>query len=96
MGFVWFMWVFAQVAYSVLEPWPEEGAGCRPQMAVQPGVVLGQVPLGAAQGAYKELKLTEAVRLLVPHPPLFPMSRLHIAVFLDTAKAREVTAVVLR
>ncbi|XP_048519028.1 transmembrane protein 132E-like [Dendroctonus ponderosae] len=85
-----------QVAYSVLEPWPEEGEGCRPQMAVQPGVVLGQVPLAAAQGAYKELKLTEAVRMLVPHPPLFPMSRLHVAVFLDRAKARDVTAVVIR
>ncbi|XP_066247683.1 transmembrane protein 132E [Euwallacea similis] len=85
-----------QVAYSVLEPWPDEGEGCHPKMQVQPSVVLGTVPLTAAKGAYKEVKLTDAIAMLVPHPPLFPMSRMHISVFIDRLKAKALTAVVIR
>ncbi|KAJ8913830.1 hypothetical protein NQ315_003739, partial [Exocentrus adspersus] len=85
-----------QVAYSVLEPWPDEGEGCHPKMQVQPSVILGTVPLVPAKGAYKELKLTDAITMLIPHPPLFPMSRLHISVFVDRQKAKMLTAIVVR
>ncbi|XP_060527695.1 transmembrane protein 132C isoform X1 [Cylas formicarius] len=85
-----------QVAYSVLEPWPDEGEGCHPKMQVQPSVILGMVPLVPAKGAYKELKLLDALTMLVPHPPLFPMSRLHVSVFVDRLKAKSLTAVVIR
>lgn len=63
---------------------------------VQPSVVLGSVPLVPAKGAYKELKLTDAITMLVPHPPLFPLSRLHIPVFVDRQKAKLLTAIVVR
>ncbi|XP_049823614.1 transmembrane protein 132E isoform X2 [Aethina tumida] len=85
-----------QVAYSVLEPWPDEGEGCHPKMQVQPSVVLGTIPLVPAKGAYKEFKLTDAIMMLVPHPPLFPMSRMHIPVFIDRQKAKLLTAIVIR
>ncbi|CAH1154164.1 unnamed protein product [Phaedon cochleariae] len=85
-----------QVAYSVLEPWPDEGEGCHPKMQVQPSVVLGNVPLVPAKGAYKEVKLADAITLLVPHPPLFPMSRMHVPVFVDRQKAKLLTAIVVR
>lgn len=85
-----------QVAYSVLEPWPDEGEGCHPKMQVQPSVVLGTVPLVPAKGAYKELKLADSITMLVPHPPLFPLSRLHVPVFVDRQKARLLTAIVVR
>ncbi|XP_028135128.1 transmembrane protein 132E [Diabrotica virgifera virgifera] len=85
-----------QVAYSVLEPWPDEGEGCHPKMQVQPSAVLGSVQLTPAKGAYKELKLTEAVTILVPHPPLFPMSRIYLPVFIDKEKAKMMTAIVVK
>ncbi|CAH0554668.1 unnamed protein product [Brassicogethes aeneus] len=85
-----------QVAYSVLEPWPDEGEGCHPKMQVQPSVTLGNVILVPAKGAYKELKLTDAITMLVPHPPLFPMSRMHIPVFIDRQRAKLLTAIVIR
>ncbi|XP_050310274.1 transmembrane protein 132E [Anthonomus grandis grandis] len=85
-----------QVAYSVLEPWPDEGEGCHPKMQVQPSVVLGTIPLTPAKSAYKELKLTEAITMLVPHPPLFPMSRIHTTVFIDKVKAKTLTATSIR
>lgn len=85
-----------QVAYSVLEPWPDEGEGCHPKMQVQPSVTLGMVSLVAAKGAFKELRLTDAILMLIPHPPLFPMSRIHIPVFIDKDRARLLTAIVIR
>ncbi|KAL1489325.1 hypothetical protein ABEB36_014243 [Hypothenemus hampei] len=85
-----------QVAYSVLEPWPDEGEGCHPKMQVQPSVVLGMVPLTPAKGAYKEVALIDAVSMLVPHPPLFPMSRMYVGVLIDRLKSRALTAIVIR
>ncbi|XP_074036217.1 transmembrane protein 132C dtn isoform X2 [Leptinotarsa decemlineata] len=85
-----------QVAYSVLEPWPDEGEGCHPKMQVQPSMVLGNVPLVTAKGAYKELKLADFITMLVPHPPLFPMSRMHIPVFVDRQRSKLLTAIVVR
>ncbi|XP_076253606.1 transmembrane protein 132C dtn isoform X1 [Rhynchophorus ferrugineus] len=85
-----------QVAYSVLEPWPDEGEGCHPKMQVQPSVILGTVTLTPAQAAYKEIKLTDALTMLVPYPSLFPMSRIHVPVFIDRMKAKTLTAIVIR
>ncbi|XP_057654487.1 transmembrane protein 132E isoform X1 [Diorhabda carinulata] len=85
-----------QVAYSVLEPWPDEGEGCHPKMQVQPSATLGNVKLVPAKGAYKELKLTDAVTILVPHPPLFPMSRIYVPVFVDREKSKLMTAIVVK
>lgn len=85
-----------KIAYSVMEPRPDEHEGCQPKMQVQPSTALGMVPLVAAKGAYKETKLTDAIIMLVPHPPLFPLSRIHVPVFIDKLKAEMLTAIVIR
>ncbi|CAG9860128.1 unnamed protein product [Phyllotreta striolata] len=85
-----------QVAYSVLEPWPDEGEGCQPKVQVQPSMTLGHIPLTAAKGAYKELKLTDSITMLVPHPPLYPRSILYLPVFIDREKAKTMTAIVIK
>lgn len=85
-----------QIGYSVLEPRPDKNEGCHPKMQIQPTTSLGVVHLVAAKGAYKELKLTDDLFMLVPHPPLFPMSRMHIPVYIDKKKSKLLTAIVIR
>lgn len=85
-----------EVTYSVMEPRPEDTESCHPKMQIQPSTVLGSVPLVPAKGAYKELKLTDSIMMLVPHPPLFPKSRMHVPVFIDKEKAKLLTAIVIR
>lgn len=63
---------------------------------MQPTTVLGLVPLVPAKGAYKELQLGDALRMLIPHPPLFPLSLMHVPVFLECERAKTITAVVIR
>lgn len=85
-----------QVAYSVLEPRPVDGEGCVPRLQIQPVTVLGIVPLVPAKAAYKELRLGEILTMLIPHPPLFPLSRMHIPVFMERERSRDLTAIVIR
>ena len=92
-----------QVSYSVQEPRTEDGNGagnsdpCQPQVQMlQPTTVLGVVPLVAAKAAYKETQLGDAIVMLVPHPPLFPLSRMHVPVFMDREKSKTVSGVVIR
>lgn len=80
----------------MLEPRPEDGENCQPRVQFQPSTVLGIVPLVPAKGAYKELKLTEGLTMLIPHPPLFPLSRLHVPTFIEREKVKSLTAVVIR
>lgn len=85
-----------QVAYTVLEPRPDESEGCQPRVQIQPSTVLGKVPLVPAKSAYKEVKIGDSLMMLVPHPPLFPLSRLHIHVFVDKQKAKKAAAIIIR
>ncbi|GLH03411.1 Uncharacterized protein GBIM_09320, partial [Gryllus bimaculatus] len=50
---------------------------------IQPVTPLGTVPLAPARAAYRELRLDEALSMLLPHAPLYPLSRLHVPVFLQ-------------
>ncbi|KAK4874990.1 hypothetical protein RN001_011412 [Aquatica leii] len=85
-----------QVAYSILEPRPDDDDSCQPRIQFQPSTVLGMVPLVQAKAAYKELKLTEGLTMLVPHPPIFPLSRMHVPVFIERERAKLLTAIVVR
>lgn len=85
-----------QISYSIQEPKPENSYGCIPQIQLQPSTVLGVVPLVPAKAAYKELQLTDGLRMLIPHPPLFPLSKIHVPVFLEKEKAKSVTAITIR
>ncbi|XP_016844995.1 transmembrane protein 132E isoform X2 [Nasonia vitripennis] len=103
-----------QLAYSVLEPRSADESGasgleggsasfCQPKVQIQPVTPLGQVTLAPNRATYKELKTDEYLTLLVPHGPLYPRSRLHIPVFLQSHSSKQasqgrppVAAVVLR
>uniref|UniRef100_A0ABD2W4F5 Transmembrane protein 132C n=1 Tax=Trichogramma kaykai TaxID=54128 RepID=A0ABD2W4F5_9HYME len=76
---------------------------CQPRVQIQPITPLGQVTLVPNRATYKELKTDEYLTLLVPHGPLYPRSRLHIPVFLQSHSSKQATqgrppvaAVVLR
>lgn len=79
------------------------GTFCQPRVQIQPSTPLGQVTLAPNRAAYKELKTDEYLTLLVPHGPLYPRSRLHVPVFLQSHSSKQmdeatppVAAVVLR
>lgn len=85
-----------QVSYSVQEPKPEDGENCIPQMQLQPSTVLGLIPLVPARSVYRETQLADGLIMLVPHPPLFPLSRMHIPIFLDREKANTISGILIR
>ena len=104
-----------QLSYSVLEPRNTEDISlphvlnsgsspfCQPRVQIQPVTPLGSVTLAPNREDYKELKTDEYLTLLVPHGPLYPMSRLHVPIFLHSHSSRQgaqgrppVAAVVLR
>ncbi|KRT83248.1 hypothetical protein AMK59_4705, partial [Oryctes borbonicus] len=85
-----------QVSYSIQEPKPEDGESCIPQMQLQPSTVLGMIPLVPARAAYKETQLADGLMMIVPHPPLFPLSRMHIPVFIDKEKANSISGVIIK
>ena len=92
-----------QVAYSVLEPRTvtdaeglKDDGGCIPRVQIQPLTPLAAVPLVPARSAYRELRPDDLLTLLVPHAPLYPLSRLHIPVFLQPRPDYPVSAFIIR
>ncbi|XP_037049229.1 transmembrane protein 132E isoform X1 [Bradysia coprophila] len=84
-----------QVSYSVFEPArnPEQ---CEPKVQIQPLTPFAQVPLVAALTAYKELRADDTLTILIPHQPLFPMSRIHVPVFLQPQVGQNVAVFIVR
>jgi transmembrane protein 132 len=92
-----------QVAYSVLEPrtgTDGEGAkddgGCMPRVQIQPMTPLAALPLMPARSAYRELRSDDLLTMMVPHAPLYPLSRLHIPVFLHPRPEYPVSVFIIR
>lgn len=85
-----------QVSYSVFEPPAKNPEQCEPKVQIQPATVFAQVPLTPALTAYKELKVDQMLTFLIPHQPLYPLSRIHIPVFLQTKPAQSVGEFVVR
>lgn len=92
-----------QVAYSVLEPRTDTDAegskddgGCAPRVQIQPLTPLAAVPLVPARSAYRELRSDDLLTMMVPHAPLYPLSRLHIPVFLHSRPDYPVYAFVIK
>lgn len=71
-----------QLAHSVLEP-RGSGPGCVPRVQIQPVTALGAAALVPARSAYRELRADERLTILLPHAPLYPLSRMHLPVFLQ-------------
>lgn len=92
-----------QVAYSVLEPRtgtdgeaPKDDGGCIPRVQIQPMTPLASVPLVPARSAYRELRSDDFLTMMVPHAPLYPLSRLHIPVFLQPRPDYPVSIFIIR
>ncbi|XP_034489824.1 transmembrane protein 132E [Drosophila innubila] len=73
---------YAQVSYSVFEPPLRNPEQCEPKVQIQPLTTFAQVPLLTAKTAFKELRADDSVTFLLPQHPLYPMSKLHVPVFL--------------
>ncbi|KAJ9598829.1 hypothetical protein L9F63_026637, partial [Diploptera punctata] len=88
-----------QVAYSVLEPRTSsdgDDGGCIPRVQIQPMTPLAAVPLAPARSAYRELRSDDLLTMMVPHAPLYPLSRLHIPVFLHTRPDYPISVFIIR
>lgn len=57
---------------------------------------LFQVPLTPALTAYKELKVDNLLTFLIPHQPLYPLSKVHVPVFLQSKSAQNIAIFVVR
>ncbi|XP_069704788.1 transmembrane protein 132E [Periplaneta americana] len=91
-----------QVAYSVLEPRTgtdgdgKDDGGCIPRVQIQPMTPLAAVPLVPARSAYRELRSDDLLTMMVPHAPLYPLSRLHIPVFLHPRPEYPISVFIIR
>lgn len=92
-----------QVAYSVLEPrtgadgeGAKDDGGCIPRVQIQPMTPLAAVPLVPARSAYRELRSDDLMTMMVPHGPLYPLSRLHIPVFLQPLPEYPISVFIIR
>lgn len=85
-----------QVSYSVFEPPSRNPEQCEPKVQIQPATVFATVPLTPALSAYKELKGDNLFTFLIPHQHLYPLSRIHIPVFLNTQAAQNIAIFVIR
>uniref|UniRef100_A0A6B2E6C3 Putative conserved secreted protein n=1 Tax=Phlebotomus kandelakii TaxID=1109342 RepID=A0A6B2E6C3_9DIPT len=85
-----------QVSYSVFEPPTRNPEQCEPKVQIQPLTPFAQVPLVPAMAAYKELRADETLTMLVPHQPLYPMSKIHVPVFLQSQPDQNVAVFIVR
>ncbi|PSN42223.1 hypothetical protein C0J52_11252 [Blattella germanica] len=89
-----------QVAYSVLEPRTnsdgDDGGDCIPRVQIQPMTPLAAVPLVPARSAYRELRSDDLITMMVPHAPLYPLSRLYIPVFLQPRPHYRISVFIIR
>jgi len=87
---------YAQVSYSVFEPPLRNPEQCEPKVQIQPLTTFAQVPLLAARTPYRMLRADDAVTFLLPQHPLYPLSRLHVPVFLHQYPDQRVAAFTVR
>ncbi|XP_001963408.3 transmembrane protein 132D [Drosophila ananassae] len=87
---------YAQVSYSVFEPPLRNPEQCEPKVQIQPLTTFAQVPLLPARTPYRMLRADDAVTFLLPQHPLYPLSRLHVPVFLHQYPDQRVAAFTVR
>lgn len=85
-----------QVSYSVFEPPAKNPELCEPKVQIQPLTSFAQVPLAPALSAYKELRADETLTMLVPHQSLYPMSKIHVPVFLQLQPGQNIAVFIVR
>jgi transmembrane protein 132 len=55
-----------------------------------------QIPLTQAMTAYKELRADDLLTLLVPNQPLYPLSKIHVPVFLQQQPEQNIAVFIVR
>uniref|UniRef100_A0A336MTV7 CSON007237 protein n=1 Tax=Culicoides sonorensis TaxID=179676 RepID=A0A336MTV7_CULSO len=85
-----------QVAYSVFEPPMKNPELCEPKVQIQPLTTFAKVPLVQALTAYKELRADDILTMLVPHQPLYPLSKIHVPVFLQLQPDQNIAVFIVR
>lgn len=85
-----------QASYSVLEPRGSNTEDCVPRVQIQPVTPLASIPLVQARSAYREIRSDDLLSILVPHSSIYPLSRIHIPVFLQLKHGSTVTGFILR
>ncbi|XP_058978950.1 transmembrane protein 132B isoform X1 [Musca domestica] len=76
---------FVQVSYSVFEPPIRNSELCEPKVQIQPLTSFVQVPLVAPMEPFKEFQIDDCLVILLPQQPLFPMSKFHVPVYLQSS-----------
>ncbi len=55
-----------------------------------------QLPLVKELTSYKELRADDLLAMLVPHQPLYPLSKIHVPVFLQPQAGQNVAVFIVR
>lgn len=87
---------FVQVSYSVFEPPVRNSELCEPKVQIQPLTNFVQIPLIAAVKPFKEIQVDEALLILIPQQPLYPLSKFHVPVFLQQIPGKNISSFTLK
>ncbi|XP_058169924.1 transmembrane protein 132E [Anopheles ziemanni] len=85
-----------QVAYSVFEPPARSPELCEPKIQIQPLTSFAKIPLTQSQLPYKELRADETLTMMVPQQPLYPLSKIHVPVFLHQEQGQNIAVFIVR
>lgn len=55
-----------------------------------------KIPLVQALANYRELKADDLLTMMVPHQPLYPLSKIHVPVFLQQQPGQNVAVFIVR
>jgi len=55
-----------------------------------------QIPLVQAMATYRELQADDTLTMLVPHQPLYPLSKIHVPVFLQPQPGQNIAVFIVR
>ncbi|XP_039435014.1 transmembrane protein 132E [Culex pipiens pallens] len=85
-----------QVSYSVFEPPARSPELCEPKVQIQPLTPFAKIPLVPSQMPYKELRADETLTMMVPQQPLYPLSKIHVPVFLHPEPGQNIAVFIVR
>ncbi|XP_049277564.1 transmembrane protein 132E isoform X1 [Anopheles funestus] len=85
-----------QVSYSVFEPPARSPELCEPKVQIQPLTSFAKIPLTQSQLPYKELRADNTLTMMVPQIPLYPLSKIHVPVFLHPENGQNIAVFIVR
>ncbi|XP_058811581.1 transmembrane protein 132E [Topomyia yanbarensis] len=85
-----------QVSYSVFEPPARSPELCEPKVQIQPLTPFAKIPLVQSQMPYKDLRADDTLTMMVPQQPLYPLSKIHVPVFLHPEPGQNIAVFIVR